>query len=294
MTTTKCGLITIVGRPNVGKSTLLNHLLEQKISITSRKPQTTQHKIVGVLTKGEQQYVFIDTPGFQTRYRNTFNTLLNQTVINSLNAVDVILFVIEAGVFSDADIEVMNLLPKNANIILVVNKQDKVKDKKLLKEFIIKVNAYLPFKQTICTIAKSSFGLGQILTAVAQYLPCSEFLYSADQLTDRSSNFLASELIREKLIRYLGEELPYNLNVEIEKFDEADATLNKISAIITVNKKNQKGIVIGKDGEKLKKISTEARLDMEKLFAKKVFLQIWVKVKAGFADDIKFLENFAK
>ncbi|MFN7094389.1 MAG: GTPase Era [Burkholderiales bacterium] len=288
---TYCGFVAIVGRPNVGKSTLMNHLIGQKVSITSRKPQTTQHKVNGVLTTGNQQYVFVDTPGFQKRYLNKLNTLLNQSVINSLTSVDAVLMVVEAGVYNAGDDEVVALLPQHANVVLVVNKEDKLKDKYELANYIKSVRSKFAFKDAVTVSAKHHLGMEQILSAIRPSLPLSEFLYPEDQLTDRNSKFLAAEIIREKLFRYLGQELPYSLAVEINEFMYKE-DITHISATIFVDKDNQKGIVIGKGGEKLKKVSSEARTDMEHLFASKVFLQVWVKVKSGFADDAKFLKQF--
>jgi len=288
---TYCGLVSIIGRPNVGKSTLMNHLIGQKISITSRKPQTTQHKVSGVISMGKYQYVFIDTPGFQKRYINKLNILLNKSVVNSLSNIDAIILVVEAGSFNAGDEEVIALLPKNANVFLIINKQDKIKDKFQLDKFVGQVSLKYPFKSIILSSAKQHIGLDEILDQIKCVFPQSEFLYPADQLTDKSNQFLCSEIIREKLFRYLGEELPYSLAVEINDF-KLDADLCRISATIIVDKENQKPIVIGRGGEKLKKISSEARLDMEKLLQNKVFLQVWVKVKSGFADDLKFLSQF--
>lgn len=286
-----CGFISIVGRPNVGKSTLMNHLIGQKISITSRKPQTTQYKINGVYTESGYQYVFIDTPGFQKRYINDLNTLLNQSVISSLEHVDAVLFVVEAGLFNAGDEAVLALLPQSANVILVVNKQDKIKNKYELDQFINEIKTKFPFKASVLVAAKHHLGMDLIFAKLRGFLPVGEFLYPEEQLTDRSNSFLAKEIIREKLFRFLGEELPYSLAVDIEEF-KAEEELIKIVATIIVNKENQKGIVIGKNGEKLKKISSDARIDMEELFGNKVYLQVWVKVKSGFVDDAKFLEQF--
>ncbi len=286
-----CGFISIVGRPNVGKSTLMNHLIGQKISITSRKPQTTQYKINGVYTESGHQYVFIDTPGFQKRYINDLNTLLNQSVISSLEHVDAVLFVVEAGLFNAGDEAVLALLPQSANVVLVVNKQDKIKNKYELDQFVNDIKSKFPFKASVLVAAKHHLGMDLIFAKLRGFLPEGEFLYPEEQLTDRSNSFLAKEIIREKLFRFLGEELPYSLAVDIEEF-KVEEELIRVVATIIVNKENQKGIVIGKSGEKLKKISSDARVDMEELFANKVFLQVWVKVKSGFADDAKFLEQF--
>lgn len=288
---THCGFISIIGRPNVGKSTLMNHLVGQKISITSRKPQTTRHKINGVLTQDNYQYVFVDTPGFQKLYVNKLNTLLNQSVINSLEHVDSILFVVEAGSFNDGDSMVLGLLPAEANVILVVNKVDKIKDKRALREYVNKVKSKYPFKAVCEIAAKHHAGMDEILNALTPCMPSGPFLYTEDQLTDRSDKFLVSEIIREKLFRYLGAELPYNMAVDVEEF-KTEKDLIRITATIIVDRENQKGMVIGKNGDKLKQISTEARQDMETLLDGKVFLQVWVKVRSGFADSAKFLAQF--
>ncbi len=291
MIKTYCGFVAIIGRPNVGKSTLMNHLVGQKISITSRKPQTTRHKVTGVYTTEDSQYIFVDTPGFQNKYLTKLNQALNQSVVNSLSNVDAIVFVVEAGIFNNADEEVLKLLPATANVILCVNKNDLLKNKDELNSFTNSIAGKYPFKAMTSVAAKHHTGMTDILGAIKSYLPESVFLYPEDQLTDKSSKFLASEIIREKLFRYLGEELPYSLMVDIDKFEQTP-TVTKVYATIIVDKDNQKPIIIGKGGEKLKKISTESRLDMEKLFETKVHLEVWVKVKTGFADDVRFLKQF--
>lgn len=288
---THCGFIAIIGRPNVGKSTVMNHLIGQKISITSRKPQTTRHRVHGVFTEKNYQYVFVDTPGFQKRYISKLNNLLNMSVVNSLTHVDVILFVVEAGMFNQGDEEVIALLPQNAKVILLINKEDKLKDKSGLKRYVKEISTKYKFSDVALIAAKHHTGIEELLSKIKVFLPEGEFLYPADQLTDRSSKFLAAEIIREKLFRYLGEELPYSLAVEVDEF-KIEKDLTKIQATIIIDKENQKGMVIGKNGEKLKKISSEARVDMENLFSTKVFLKTWVKVKSGFADETKFLSQF--
>lgn len=291
MIKTYCGFVAIIGRPNVGKSTLMNHLIGQKISITSRKPQTTRHKVTGVYTTENTQYIFVDTPGFQNKYLTKLNQALNQSVVNSLSNVDAIVFVVEAGIFNNADEEVLKLLPVNANVILCINKNDLLKNKDEINSFTNSIAGKYSFKATISVAAKHHTGMTDILDVIKPNLPESVFLYPEDQLTDKSSKFLASEIIREKLFRYLGEELPYSLMVDIDKFEQTP-TVTKVYATIIVDKDNQKPIIIGKGGEKLKKISTESRLDMEKLFETKIHLEVWVKVKTGFADDLRFLKQF--
>lgn len=286
-----CGFVAIVGRPNVGKSTLMNHLIGQKISITSKKSQTTRHRVTGIHTEDAAQFVFVDTPGFQTYHKGALNEALNKSVKDSLGSVDCVLFLLEAMRFTAADREVMALLPKKTPVILVVNKLDKAKDKLALQVFIDEVCAEFEFAGVEVVSAKHGQRLAELLDQVRPHLPESMPLYPEDMITDKNERFLAAEIVREKLFRYLGEELPYEMNVEVEMF-ELDGALRRIHIAVLVDKEHQKPIVIGRGGEKLKKISTEARLDMEKLFDGKVFLQVWVKVKSGWADDVRFLREF--
>ena len=288
----RCGFVAIVGRPNVGKSTLMNHLIGQKISITSKKAQTTRHKVNGIYTDQEAQLIFVDTPGFQTYHRNALNDRLNQNVTEAVAGVDVIVFVIEALRFSEADREVLQKLPKHIPVLLVINKADKAKakDSTLIKGFIAEVQREFSFTKILLVSAKHGVGIAQLINTLKPMLPLGIPLYPEDMVTDKSSRFLAMEIVREKLFRYLGEELPYAMNVEVEQFEEEEG-LYQIYIAVLVDKDSQKGILIGKGGEKLKKISTEARLDMEKLFATKVFLKVWVKVKSGWADDVRFLRE---
>ena len=288
----RCGFIAIVGRPNVGKSTLMNHLIGQKISITSKKAQTTRNRVTGIYTDDTAQFVFVDTPGFQTYHRNALNDRLNLNVTEAVSGVDVIVFVVEALRFSDADRIVLQQLPKNTPVVLVVNKidKDKAKDAATLDAFIAEVRQAFDFADCEVVSAKHGLRIANLLAKLKSYLPESVPMYPEDMITDKSSRFLAAEIVREKLFRYLGEELPYAMNVEVEKFDEGDG-IHHIYIAVLVDKENQKPIVIGKGGEKLKKISTEARLDMEKLFDCKIFLKVWVKVKSGWADDVRFLNE---
>nr|WP_303802754.1 GTPase Era [Snodgrassella alvi] len=288
----RCGFVAIVGRPNVGKSTLMNHLIGQKISITSKKAQTTRHKVNGIYTDQEAQLIFVDTPGFQTYHRNALNDRLNQNVTEAVAGVDVIVFVIEALRFSEADREVLQKLPKHIPVLLVINKADKAKakDSTLINDFIAEVEREFSFTKILLVSAKHGVGIAQLINTLKPMLPLGIPLYPEDMVTDKSSRFLAMEIVREKLFRYLGEELPYAMNVEVEQFEEEEG-LYRIYIAVLVDKDSQKGILIGKGGEKLKKISTEARLDMEKLFATKVFLKVWVKVKSGWADDVRFLRE---
>ena len=289
----RCGFVAIVGRPNVGKSTLMNHLIGQKISITSKKAQTTRNRVTGIYTDDTAQFVFVDTPGFQTNHRNALNDRLNQNVTEALSGVDVVVFVVEAIRFTDADRVVLKQLPKHTPVVLVVNKidKDKAKDKFALEAFINEVRQEFEFAASEVVSAKHGLRIANLLELLKPYLPESIPMYPEDMVTDKSSRFLAMEIVREKLFRYLGEELPYAMNVEVEQFEEEESGLFRIYIAVLVDKDSQKAILIGKGGEKLKKISTEARLDMEKLFDTKVFLKIWVKVKSGWADDIRFLRE---
>ena len=293
LTDYRCGFVAIVGRPNVGKSTLMNHLIGQKISITSKKAQTTRNRVTGIYTDDTAQFVFVDTPGFQTNHRNALNDRLNQTVTEALSGVDVVVFVVEAMRFTDADRVVLKQLPKHTPVVLVVNKidKDKAKDKFALEAFINEVRQEFEFTASEAVSAKHGLRIANLLELLKPYLPESIPMYPEDMVTDKSSRFLAMEIVREKLFRYLGEELPYAMNVEVEQFEEEESGLFRIYIAVLVDKDSQKAILIGKGGEKLKKISTEARLDMEKLFDTKVFLKIWVKVKSGWADDIRFLRE---
>jgi len=290
MTDFRCGTIAIVGRPNVGKSTMLNHILGAKLSITSRKAQTTRHRLLGIHTTEDAQYLFVDTPGFQLKHINALNRGMNRTVKQVMTEVDVVLFVIEATRFGDADRKVLEILPKNTPVLLVINKADLLEDKGQLLPFIQEHGSVFPFAAIVPISAKRSLNLEDLLSAIRQHLPEQPAVYGEDELTDRNERFLAAELVREKIFRLLGEELPYSVTVEIEKFEQEGA-LRRIHAAIIVDKEGQKPILIGKGGEKLKQISTEARQDMEKLFGGKVWLETWVKVRGGWADDERALKS---
>jgi GTP-binding protein Era len=285
-----CGFVAIVGRPNVGKSTLLNHLVGEKISITSRKAQTTRHRIHGVLTEEGAQYIFVDTPGFQKKHLNALNQAMNRTVTQALADVDVVLFVIEAGRFDGRDALVLDLLPKNRPVILVVNKVDSVADKARLLPFLAEMAARYPFAAIVPVSAEKGVQLDALRREIRARLPQGEAIFGEDDITDRSMRFLAAEIVREKVFRLCGEEIPYGITVEIERFEEAGA-LRRIYAAIIVDKESQKAIVIGKQGEKLKRIGSDARKDMERLFDAKVYLELWVKVKHGWADDERALKS---
>ncbi|MBP6709691.1 MAG: GTPase Era [Propionivibrio sp.] len=286
----KSGTIAIVGRPNVGKSTLLNHLIGEKISIVSRKAQTTRHRIMGILTRPDAQFVFVDTPGFQTKHTNALNRAMNRGVTQALSDVDVVIFVLDADHFDDRDKAVIKLLPPDRPVILAVNKIDQIKEKAKLLPLLGNLATEYPFAAIVPVSAAKGSQLDALLAEVRKHLPNDEMLFAEDEITDKSERFLASEYIREKLFRLIGDELPYAATVEIEKF-ELEGALRRISAAIVVDRQAHKGIVIGKGGETLKRIATEARHDMERLFDGKVFLEIFVKVKSGWADDERLLKS---
>jgi GTP-binding protein Era len=280
----RCGYIAIVGRPNVGKSTLMNELIGAKVSITSRKAQTTRHRITGIQTVEDAQFVYVDTPGFQTRHSNALNKTLNRTVTTTLTAADVILYVIEAGTFGQADQQVLDLLPKNVPCILVINKSDRTKDKAVLLPFAQQIAAKYDFAAVVPVSAKLRFQLDGLQSEIKKYLPENPPMFGEDDITDRSEKFLAAEIVREKVFRFVGDELPYTSTVLIEQF-EVEGNLRRVFAAILVERDTHKSMVIGNKGARLKDISTQARLDMERLFGGPVYLEIWVKVKSGWADN---------
>jgi GTP-binding protein Era len=284
------GFIAIVGRPNVGKSTLLNHLIGQKISITSRKAQTTRHRITGILTEDDTQFVFVDTPGFQTQYLNTLNKGLNKVVTSSLRDVNVVMFVVEARIFDERDRMVMKLLPTDIPVVLVINKVDNMTNKAEILPFIQDVAAERHFAAIVPVSAKHDNQLDTLLEAIRPFIPEGEKIYPDDEITDRNERFLAAEIVREKVFRFTGEELPYSVSVVIEQF-KLDGKLRRIHAAILVDKEAHKAMLIGAKGEKLKEIATQARLDMEKLFDGKVYLEVWIKVRSGWADSPQMLKS---
>ncbi|MFZ2973597.1 MAG: GTPase Era [Ferribacterium limneticum] len=286
----RSGYIAIVGRPNVGKSTLLNKLIGEKISIVSRKAQTTRHRITGILTKDGAQFVFVDTPGFQTKYSNALNRAMNRGVTQTLSDVDVVIFVVEAGRYDAKDKAVVRLLPKDRPVILVVNKTDLQKDRAALLPFLAEVAADHDYAAIIPVSAAKGRQTEDLLNEAKKHLPNDGLMFPEDDLTDKSERFLASEYIREKVFRLLGDELPYATAVEIERF-ETEGDLRRIFAAIVVDREGHKAIVIGKGGEQLKRIASEARQDMERLFGGKVYLEIWVKVKSGWNDDERLLKS---
>ncbi len=286
----KTGYISIVGRPNVGKSTLLNHLIKQKISITSRKPQTTRHRIHGILTDTQSQFIFVDTPGFQIRYRGELNQAMNRVVMKTLHGVDVIVFVIEAGKFDRQDEVVLERLPTDRPVMLVINKIDLLADKQQLLPFLQEMAERFHFAEMIPVSALQNESLPVLIEAIRNYLPISPPMFGVDDITDRSERFLAAEVLREKIFRQIGQEIPYSVSVNIEQFT-VEGNLRRIHACILVDRPNQKAIIIGKQGKKMKDMATQARKDMETLFGGKVYLEVWVKVKTGWAEDSNMLKN---
>jgi GTP-binding protein Era len=286
----RTGYVAVVGRPNVGKSTLVNGLVGAKISITSKKAQTTRHRIHGVLTTEGRQFIFVDTPGFQTAHRNALNRLMNRSVTQTLADVDVVLFLVEAGRWGSGEKDIVGLLPKDRPVLLVVNKIDRLAERKLLLPFLERVAQEYPFAEIVPVSAERRENLDELLKTAGNYLPEAPPVFDADDITDRPERFLAAELLREKLFRNLGEELPYGMTVEIEKFEQ-EGELRRIHAAVIVDKAAHKAIVIGKAGERLKRISTDARKDMERLFGGRVWLETWVKVKSGWADDERALKS---
>jgi len=285
-----CGLIAIVGRPNVGKSTLLNRLVGQKISITSKKAQTTRHRVMGVRTEDGAQFVFVDTPGFQTRHASTLNRAMNKRVRETLADTDVVMLLVEAGRLTREDRQVIELLPDDRPVVLVVNKIDHAKDKAALMAWLQEAAATHAFAEIVPVSAKNGHNLDELLKALRAHLPENPPLFDEDDVTDQTERQLAAELIREKVFRLCGEEIPYAVAVQIDKFEEA-GHLRRIFATILVDRDSHKAIVIGKGGEKLKTISTQAREDMERAFDGKVYLEVWVKVKGGWADDVRMLKS---
>lgn len=340
----RCGTIAVIGRPNVGKSTLMNALIGEHVSITSAKPQTTRHRVMGVYTRhaesgsvatrpdaGESgvsadaaeapivsaakatlksasaaatlsslpvsvstripaQFIFVDTPGFQTRFSNALNRSMNKAVTSTCSDVDLVFLVLEAGKLSDADKAAIRLLPSDIPVIAVVNKLDRLDNKAEALPFLQKVMEAHPFREVVPVSAKTRSNLDRLLDVATAYLPEQPFIYEADMLTDRPERFLAAERIREKVFRLVGDELPYTCTVTIDKF-ETEGALRRIFASILVDRDNHKAMIIGKGGSKLKRISSEARQDMENLFGGPVYLETFVKVRSGWADDAGLLRS---
>jgi GTP-binding protein Era len=280
----RSGMVALVGRPNVGKSTLFNRMVGQKVSITSAKPQTTRHRISGILTTDAAQAVFVDTPGFQMRQGGALNRALNRTVVRTLEGVDLVLVVVEAGRIQAEDRRVLDLLPRAVPAVLVVNKADKLPEKARMVPFLQAAAKAHDFVAIVPVSARTGRNVAELVRVLVDRLPEQPPIYAADALTDRNEQFLAAELVREKLFRSVGDEVPYGSTVVVEKFEQ-DGKLRRIHAAIVVEKAGHKAIVIGRAGEKLKSIATAARLDMEKLFGGKVYLEVWVKVRKGWSDD---------
>ncbi|MGE5170632.1 MAG: GTPase Era [Rudaea sp.] len=280
----RCGHVAIVGRPSVGKSTLLNALIGARISITSKKPQTTRHRITGILSEPGVQFLFVDTPGWQTRHASRLDARLNRAVREALADVDAIVWVVDAERLTAQDREVLALLPSKVPVVVALNKIDAIADKRTLLPRIAEVAALRDFAAIVPISAERGTDLATLKAAIAQELPVGPPLYSEEEVTDRDERFLAAEFIREKIFRLLGDEVPYDTAVAIDAFDQA-ADLRKIRATIFVDKPSQRAILVGANGSRMKAIATQARGDMERLFGGRVFLDVWVRVRRGWSDD---------
>jgi len=288
----KSGYVAIIGRPNVGKSTLINRVLGQKLCITSRRPQTTRHRILGIKTEDDGQLIYVDTPGLHISDKRAMNRYMNRAAASSIDDVDVILFVVDGMNWTDEDENVLERLKNSAKapVILVINKMDKLADKDTMLPHIEKLSAEFDFAHVLPISARKGINVDQLETEIKKLMPEGELIFPEDQLTDRSSRFLAAELVREKLFRHLGQELPYSITVEIEQFDD-EKGMYRIGAVIYVERDGQKAIVIGKKGELLKSVGKDARLEMQSLFGRKVFLRLWVKVREGWGDNERMMKN---
>lgn len=290
-TGSRCGYVAIVGRPNVGKSTLLNHILGQKISITSRKPQTTRNAVVGIKTEGDVQIIFVDTPGMHLGQQKAINRYMNKAATSAMKDVDVVIFVIDRFIWTEEDEAVAEKLQHlSCPIILAVNKVDQIEDKETLLPHLQSLSEKLNVAEIVPMSALRNTNLDRLEQLVTEKLPHGTHMYPEDQITDRSSRFMAAEIVREKITRQLGDELPYEMAVEIEEFKQEGNLLN-ISALILVERDGQKKILIGDKGERIKLIGTQARMDMEKLFEMKIMLKLWVKVRSGWSDDERALRS---
>lgn len=288
----RSGYVAIIGRPNVGKSTLINRILGLKLCITSRRPQTTRHRILGIKTTAASQLIYVDTPGIHSDGKRAMNRYMNRAAAASIEGVDVVVFVIEGTKWTDEDERVLNKLRQDSSrpVILAMNKIDKLEDKAILLPQVEKLADKFNFAAIVPLSARRGINIESLEESIYELMPEGELIFEEDQLTDRSSRFLAAEMVREKLFRHLGQELPYALTVDIEQFEDDDG-MYRISAVIYVERSGQKSIVIGKKGELLKQVGKDAREDMEKLFGCKVFLQLWVKVREGWSDNERMLRN---
>ena len=286
----RTGFVAIIGRPNVGKSTLMNALIGQKVSITSKKAQTTRHRINGVLTQDNTQYIFVDTPGFQTKHGGALNRVLNRNVSQALGEVDVVVWVIEAMKFTPQDEAVLNILPESTPVILAINKVDQLEKKNDLLPFVQKISERFNFKHIIPVSAKNGVQMQVLLNEIKPLLPENPAFFEQDDITDRPSKFLATEIIREKIFRLSGDEVPYGCTVVIELFTE-EKNMYRIAAAILVERDAHKAMIIGQGGERMKRIASEARQDMEQLFGCKVFLEVFVKVRGGWANNEASLKS---
>lgn len=287
----RCGYVSIVGRPNVGKSTMMNHLLGQKLSITSRKPQTTRHNILGIKTIGDTQIVIVDTPGLHGGQNKAINRYMNRSAESAMRGVDVVVFAVDRDVWTEADEAIARQLESiSGPIIVAINKIDRLEDKHSLLPYLDKLAQRFEQAEVIPVSALQKTGLDRLEAEIIARLPENPFLFAEDQMTDRSERFLAAEIVREKITRQLGAELPYEATVEIEQFRD-EGKIRHIDALVLVERDGQKKIIIGEGGTRLKKIGQQARLDMERLFGSKVMLKIWVKVKRGWSDDERALRS---
>ena len=287
----RCGYAAIAGRPNVGKSTLLNKLVGQRVSITSRKAQTTRHRVTGIVTTADCQVLFVDTPGFQTKHRSRLNDRMNRAVTQCVADVDATVVVIEAGRTTDADRAVIRLLPPKAGAIVALNKIDRLEDRDAMLPQMAELAALFPFAAIVPVSAEKDRGLDALLAEVRALLPVAPAIYGVDEITDRDERFLAAEFVREKIFRLLGEEVPYATTVTIDSFEET-GTLRRIHATVHVDRESQRAILLGAGGVRMKEIATAARGDMERLFGGQVSLEVFVRVARGWADDDAQLKRF--
>ncbi len=287
----KSGYVALIGRPNVGKSTLLNHLVGQKISITSRRPQTTRHRILGIKTTSVGQAIYVDTPGLHSSQKRAMNRYLNRTAKSTLVGVDVVIWVTDLAAWHDYDETILSMLTEvHVPVIFAINKVDRIPDKNVLMPFLKEAGDRYPFSAIVPVSALRTENLDGLEKSIMDLLPEGGMFYPEDQITDKTERFLAAEIVREKLTRRLAKELPYALSVEIETFSE-DASLVRINALIWVERETQKSIVIGNKGAVLKTVGQQARIDLENLMDKKVYLELWVKVKKGWSDSERALQS---